>query len=86
MITTRRSLLIGLTGLIAAPAIVRASSLMKVKTLKHAQFTDEELRRIGEEFIKAATEDRMHQIAWELQRAQTEAIMYGRGSLLLHGI
>lgn len=29
--TNRRSLLIGLSGLICAPAIVRASSLMKVK-------------------------------------------------------
>lgn len=29
--TSRRSLLVGLGGIIAAPAIVRASSLMKVK-------------------------------------------------------
>lgn len=33
MITSRRSLLLGLTTLIAAPAIVRASSLMPVKPL-----------------------------------------------------
>lgn len=38
METSRRSLLIGLTGLICAPAIVRAASLMKVKAYEAPQY------------------------------------------------
>ena len=40
MLTTRRSLITGLAGFLAAPAIVRAASLMPVKAIA-ARYSDE---------------------------------------------
>ena len=86
--TSRRSLLIGLTGLIAAPAIVRASSLMKVRAAPVAPvapniaywmgangFYAFEHDGIADEFTAYAVQDCLGRMALGLQMARTKALM-----------
>lgn len=64
---TRRSFLTGLTAAFAAPAIVRAASLMPVKSMPPADVLD---------LLKARVD-----AAYALTRAHIEAALYGTGTV-----
>lgn len=77
MITTRRSLITGLFGLVAAPAIVRATSIMPVKawhedvlfkcTERHLPMRVLGLAQLKQEGMPAAFDQWDDRAYWEVQ-------------------
>jgi hypothetical protein len=52
---TRRGLITGLTSLLAAPAIVRVTSIMPVKALPVAAMTASEVAKLAQEWLDECT-------------------------------
>lgn len=73
----RRRFLTGLVGLLAAPAVVRAESLMPVKALTPPLLAEDVLYLVQERLIEH----------WRIayREALTEMLVVGRGHVFLYG-
>jgi hypothetical protein len=75
IITSRRSFITGLVALVAAPAIVRAGSLMPVKVLEPSLSVEELLRLRMEEAYRITRENLSNSLYGDLTSATRRAFV-----------
>ena len=85
MTITRRGLIFAGVASLAAPAIVRASSLMAISPLPRAakNITATELRRRQQEFLSEFLKTFLNRYGELIAKTQTDAIVYGRSALFV---
>lgn len=81
MTVSRRGLITGFAGLLAAPAIVRTSSLMKISQAPSLilpyRLLDKELERIASQFLHAIEGDELCRSTWLTHRDTALALLHG---------